>query len=199
MSQRRTSQELDETRARLVAAAKRIVRRSGAKALTTRALAKEANCAVGLPYKVFANREELVLELIAVELAEVARALEAWIATAGTDSVGDNLERFAAILLGADTPAVLGANEFDDEAFAQRLSSVTVESGIVRSFDDAIAEYLAEEQRIGRIRDDVDTDAFGFLITGAIHNLAMAGEHYPRPSKHQLHSYLQACATAIAP
>lgn len=199
MSQRRTSQETKATRAALVAAAQQVVRRSGARALTMRAVAQEAGCSVGLAYKVFANREELVLDLIAGELTEVSQALDRWIRTAGKHSVGGNLDRFASILLESETPALLHANEIDDVVFAQRLREITAESGIVRSFDEAIAQYLEEEQRQGRIRPGVDTDAFGFLITGAVHNLVTAGELYPRPARASLRRHLRACAEAIAP
>jgi AcrR family transcriptional regulator len=199
VTQRRTSQEIQTTRALLLAAAQQIVRRSGARALTMRAVAKEAGCAVGLPYKVFANREELVLELIMAELTEVSQALDGWIASAGKYTVGGNLDRFAGILLESETPALLHANEIDDQSLATRLRGITVESGIVRSFDEAIAQYLKEEQRLGRIRSDVATDAFGFLITGAIHNLVTAGEMYPRPARAALRRYLRSCAEAIGP
>ena len=48
----------DDLRSDLVQVAQRIVARDGAAALTMRALAAEAGCAVGLPYKVFASRDE---------------------------------------------------------------------------------------------------------------------------------------------
>ncbi|MFC7547759.1 TetR/AcrR family transcriptional regulator [Plantactinospora sp. GCM10030261] len=183
----------------LVTAAKRIVRRSGAKALTMRALATEAGCAIGLPYKVFMNRDELVLELVAEELVRLSREFRDWVSSAGRGTVGGNLDRFATILLDADSPAVLGVNDIDDVAISARLKRVTSESGLPRAFDAAIGEYLREEQRIGRVRADVDTEAFGFLITGAIHNLVAAGEQYPRPARRTLRSYLQACARTLAP
>lgn len=199
MTQRRTGQQIQTTRDSLVAAAQQIVRRSGAKALTMRAVAKEAGCSVGLPYKVFADREELVLEVIAIELGKVSGALDAWIASAGKHTVGANLDRFASILLESETPALMHANDIDDRSFEARLRTITAESGIVRSFDDAIEQYLLQEQHRGRIRPEVSTEAFGFLITGAIHNLVTAGEMYPRPSRASLRRHLRACADAIAP
>lgn len=199
MTRRRSSEETEATRTSLVAAARRIVRRSGAAALTMRAVVQEAGCSVGLPYKVFQDRAALVLELIVSELGEVSRALDAWVANAGKATVGDNLVAFARILLESDTPALLHANEIDDAAFVERLHEVTVDSGIVRSFDEAIGQYLAREQQLGRIRDDVATEAFGFLVTGAVHNLVTAGELYPRPPRADLDRYLRQAADAIAP
>ena len=199
MTARRTSEEKQGQRELLVSAARRVVRRDGAGALTMRAVAREAGCALGLPYKVFANREELVLDLVAEELGELTSALNAWVRTAGRHSVGGNLYRYARILLDGDVPALLHANKIDDQAFAQRLRDVTAASGLIDSFDSAMAIYLSEEQKLGRIRGDVDTATFGFLVTGALHNLVTAGDLYPRPSARQLRAHLDACAAALAP
>jgi hypothetical protein len=46
---------------------------------------------------------------------------------------------------------------------------------------------------------DVDVDAFGFLLAGAIHNLIMSGDAWPRPSRRQLRRRLDAVAAAITP
>lgn len=199
MTKRRTSEEVDAIRASLVSAAKVLVRREGANALTMRAVAREAGCALGLPYKFFADREELVLELVAAELAELTSALDAWLQTSGRRSVGANLERYAKILLDSDTPALLGANALDDAALKARVRRMTQESGLTHSFDEAIAAYLRAEQEFGRVRPGVNVDAFGFLIAGAIHNLVVAGELYPRPSRRELRRFLDECAAAIAP
>ena len=197
MTQRRTREEIDNIRARLVAAARKIVLRDGARAMTMRAVAQEANCAVGLPYKFFANREEIVLEVIAIDLGRITKKLDAWVKKAGKGSIGGNLDQFATIFLSSHVPALMQANQLDDELFMRKLEHATEESGIVRTFDDAVAEYLAIEQGLGRIRADIDTHAFGFLITGAIHNLVVAGSQYPRPSRAALRRHLNACATAI--
>jgi AcrR family transcriptional regulator len=199
LTARRTSEEKQGQRALLVSAAREVVRRDGATALTMRAVARQAGCALGLPYKVFANREELVLELVAEELGELTSSLNAWVRTAGRHTVGGNLYRYARILLDGDVPALLHANDIDDLAFAERLRDVTAASGLIDSFDTAMAVYLTEEQRLGRVREDVDASTFGFLITGAVHNLVTAGELYPRPSARQLRSHLDACAAVLAP
>ena len=62
-----------------------------------------------------------------------------------------------------------------------------------------MADYLAGEQKLGRVAADVDVKAFGFLITGAIHNLIEAGAAYPRPDRRRLRRYLSAVADQLAP
>ena len=61
---KRKPETTEQLRASLVADTLRVIARDGAAALTMRALAAEAGCAVGLPYKVFTDRHELVGEIV---------------------------------------------------------------------------------------------------------------------------------------
>lgn len=65
------------------------------------------------------------------------------------------------------------------------------------SFDTAVASYLRAEQRLGRVREDVDVAAYGFMITGAIHNLLTVGAAHPRPSRSRLTRVLDGIASSI--
>jgi AcrR family transcriptional regulator len=75
-----TPDSTEELRASLIEHAQRLVERDGAGALTMRALAAEAHCAVGLPYKVFADRRELVMELLRAEFVRLRAAFDELIA-----------------------------------------------------------------------------------------------------------------------
>src|SRR5258705_12724760 len=101
---RRTAEQTGQLRAVLLGHAYRLVTREGAAALTMRALAAEAGCAVGLPYKVFASREDIIAELILAEFERLRAAFRDLVASAGTGTVGGNLARYARVLL--DSPAV---------------------------------------------------------------------------------------------
>ncbi|MGH2444593.1 MAG: TetR/AcrR family transcriptional regulator [Candidatus Limnocylindria bacterium] len=186
-----------ELRTSLLTHARRLVERDGARALTMRALATEAGCAIGLPYKVFANREELVAELVLEEFIRLRTELDRWAAGAGGGTVGANLARYGRIMLDRDMPAWEMVGALDDRALQQAAASKAGPSGLLASFDATVRDYLAAEQRIGRIAPDVDVDTFGFLITGAIHNLLVAGPGYPRPEKHRLEGMLRAAADRL--
>jgi AcrR family transcriptional regulator len=76
----RSREATEELRASLVHHALQLVARKGAAALTMRALAIEAGCALGMPYKVFADRRELVAEMMRavcpqLELPDIAGAV----------------------------------------------------------------------------------------------------------------------------
>jgi AcrR family transcriptional regulator len=163
-----------------------------------RSLAAEAGCSVGLPYKVFADRAELVAEVIGAELARLRAELDALVATAGTRTVGANLARWASLLLG--TPALSLAEEVDDVARqAHAIEVAAGRTGIVPALEQSVVEYLRAEQRLGRVAGGVDTRAFGFLIAGAVHNLIVSGERYPRPTADQLSRMLRSVAATLAP
>lgn len=163
-----------------------------------RALAGEAGCAVGLLYKVFDDREELVIEIAVSELSDLGRRMAAWAAETGARSVGENLDLYASILLDAELPALAYAESLDGERLTAQLADSAEASTFFDSLGDAVAEYLEGEKRRGRVREDIDPPAFGFAIAGAIHNLVASGPGYPRPTRPELRRYLHAIATTIA-
>lgn len=195
---RRAAETTEALRASLIEHARRLIARDGAAALTMRALAAESDCAVGLPYKVFTDRQELVAEICHAEFQRLGSAYDDLAARAGTATVGANLTWFAELLL--NSPAVALAHEiFADEVLAKAVTARVHETGIgPAAFETAFARYLASEKQAGRVAPDIDENAFGFLLAGAIHNLIMSGDAWPRPTRRQLKQRLDAIAAAIA-
>jgi AcrR family transcriptional regulator len=196
---RRSAAETDELRASLLGHAQRLIARDGPQALTMRALAVEAGCAVGLPYKVFARREELVGALAHLEMRRITAEIAAWVAGAGRRTVGENLGRYAAILLETERPALVLADTIGDAGLDAAVAGGAHETGLLASFDTAVADYLRAEQKLGRVAAGVDVTAYGFLITGAVHNLVVSPPAYPRPDPRALRRMLSAVARQIAP
>lgn len=196
---KRAPETTEALRASFVEHACRLVAREGAAALTMRALAAEAGCAVGLPYKVFTDRRELVAEICHAEFERLGDAYDELARRAGTATVGANLTWFAQLLL--DSPAVELADEvFADETLAEAVTARVHETGTgPGAFETVFAHYLATEKRAGRVAPHVDETAFGFLLAGAVHNLVVAGAAWPQPTRHQLRQRLDAVAAAIAP
>jgi AcrR family transcriptional regulator len=194
---KRSAETTETLRASLIDHARQIVTRDGAPALTMRALATEAGCATGLPYKVFTDRHELVVEVVHAELDRLHAASDELLGRVATGTVANNLAWFSEIIL--DSPAVALAPEVaGDHALSKAFTAKVHGTGIgPGAFETAFAGYLAAEQRAARIAADVDTDAFGFLLAGAIHNLIMSGEVWPRPTRRQLQQRLGGIAAAI--
>jgi AcrR family transcriptional regulator len=195
---KRSEETTRRLRAELLEHARTIVRRDGAAALTMRALAAEAGVSLGLPYKVFADRREIVTEIVRGEITTLRAAAEELVATAGRGSVVDNLTRFAEAIL--DSPAAPLARELHSDD--QLLGSVTGAADAAgvgpTGLVSALGRYLVAEQHAGRVAGHVDTDAIAFLLAGALHNLLIAGPAWPRPNKRELNQNLAGIAAAIA-
>lgn len=195
---RRSSDATEELRASLLERAERLVARDGPAGLTMRSLAADAGCAVGLIYKVFANREDLVVELISREFIRLRREFDDLVAAAGSRTVGQNLGRYAQLLLSS--PAARLSHSVSSTAdLREAIDAKAHQSGVVAALETTVADYLAAEQRIGRVDAGVDTHAFGFVISGAVHNLLVSGDPYPRPSRRQLDTMLAAVAARLVP
>ena len=195
---RRSAETTDALRLSLVEHALRLVARDGAAALTMRALAAEAGCAVGLPYKVFADRRDLVTAVVHAELERLRSAFDELLARAGRHTVGGNLTWFADVLL--DSPAVsLGDEVAADATLTTAANTEFHTTGLAEAFDTLLPDYLAAEQRAGRVDPSLDGQAFGFLVVGALHNLLVSGPGYPKPSRRELRRLLDAAAAGLAP
>jgi AcrR family transcriptional regulator len=196
---RRAAEATEALRAALIGHARQLVNREGASALTMRALAAEAGCATGLPYKVFADRQDLVLQVVHAELGRLQAASDELMARVGTRTVGANLAWCSDAILDS-TPVALIREVASHDQLSKAVTAKVHSTGIgPGSFETGVGSYLAAEQKAGRIDADVDTAAFGFVIAGAIHNLIMSGDAWPRPSRRQLRQRLAAIAAAIAP
>lgn len=190
-------EKAEAQRTALIESARRIIRRDGASALTMRALAVEAGCALGLPYKHFADREELVVEIVHSELERLRAAGEDLVSRAGTATVGGNLAWYAEVML--DSPAVALAREvISDHGLSKALAARAHHAGAGPDvFATSFSRYLIAEQRAGRVDADVDVAAFAFLLAGALHNLIVSGEAYPRPNRRGLRQILGAIADRL--
>jgi AcrR family transcriptional regulator len=193
---RRSPESTARLRASLMAHARQIVVRDGADGLTMRRLAEEAGCAVGLPYKVFSDRSELVGELLRLEFEGLRARLAAWERSAGSSTVAENLGRYARLVL--DSPAVTVAAALG-RAGSAAVDAAARRTGVVNELEGAVIRYLAAEQERGRVDGEADAAAFGFLVAGAIHNLLVSGELYPRPDEAALERALEAVAGRLAP
>jgi AcrR family transcriptional regulator len=174
----------------LIEHAARLVRRDGVKALTMRALAKEAGTALGLPYKVFAGRGELVAALVDEQFRRLTDLLDDMVAAAGTGEVADNLFRFAEAVLGSESQLIHLAGDVHDPALVEKSEEFPHGSRFISTLPTAITRYVAAEKRAGRIRAEIDEETIGFFVTGALHNLAVSGEAYPRPSLDEIRRML---------
>jgi AcrR family transcriptional regulator len=195
---RRSEETTRRLRADLLEHARTIVHRDGAEALTMRGLAAEAGVSLGLPYKLFVDRREIVADIVRHELETLRRAGDELLAAAGRGTVSGNLTRFAEEFLDSSGVALVHELHADVEL----IGSVTAAADQIgvgpTGFLSVLGDYLRAEQQAGRVAQHVDTVAIAFLLAGALHNLLIAGPHWPRPDRQRLKRHLAGLAAAIA-
>ena len=155
-------------RANLLTHARAVVARDGVAGLTMRGLAAEAGTAVGLSYKAFASREELLWELTWRSLTELSQQLDEWVTRPG-GRLADRLMEFSDLHAASLAPVLV--DHVTQGPHREELFRAAVDAGLTRSWAVLMTKFLLARQENGDICDDVDVEAFGFVITAAIHHV----------------------------
>ncbi len=158
-------------RARILDAALAVLTERGILALTTKEIARAAGCSEGSLYTYFANKESLLLAVMAERLPPFIPLLHAMLERAGEDTLLDHLRevaRLAAQFYQKLTPiaaSVLASPELSEGLRSKGLGP--------HRANQSLATYLRIEQRLGRIRAGVDVDVVATLLLGACQQRAM--------------------------
>ncbi|WP_018657480.1 TetR/AcrR family transcriptional regulator [Actinomadura flavalba] len=155
----------------LIATAERLITARGTTGLTVRAIAREANVAVGLLYNHFEDKEELLALAMRAYLTSAQRSLPPLPAPA--DVPLDDLLRahiaHGTALHAAILPALAGLTTQPE--VLRRLAALPSPDPDWRH---RLAADLAAARDLGRIAPDVDVTAATTLIVGACHEPVVA-------------------------
>lgn len=158
-----------ELKNKIAEAAERVLLTNGLAKTTTKEIAKAAGCSEGSLYNHFQSKEDLFLHVLRGQLKHLMGTLSSLRSLAGQESVRSNLEKVAYAAL---------------EDFASSMSlicSVFSEPGILRRHregftsrnegphraNEAVAAYVASEQKLGRVREEADPRAAADLLLGS--------------------------------
>jgi AcrR family transcriptional regulator len=176
----------------LIATAARLIDQRGSAGLAVRDIAREAQVADGVLYNYFEDKEDLLVHALLAHVGNVMNSAPQLLPPPGEGTVAENLRAFIdggiATLLRV-TPAfagliaqpkvlarfhaMVGGDPAFDPASADR-GEAAQDGGEAarddrRGLPDLLTAYLRGEQRLGRIRADVDIDAAAALVVGAMH------------------------------
>ncbi len=162
------TQRGEATRARLIEATRSVVREVGYAHASTRAIAQAAGVAEGTIYRHFPDKASLFFATVLSANAPIVAWVTTLPARAGEGTVEENLTD-AAIRLAGLRDQILPlelAIAADPELAAQRRQAIAAAgSSLPPGPPEAVAAYLAAEQRLGRVRGDIDPrDAAGILL-----------------------------------
>jgi AcrR family transcriptional regulator len=165
------TQRGEATRTRLIEATRRVVREVGYAHASTRAIAQAAGVAEGTIYRHFPDKASLFFATVLAANAPIV----AWVATlparAGQGTVEANLTDAATRLAGLrDQILTLElAIAADPDLAAQRRKAIAAAgTSLPPGPPEAVAAYLAAEQRLGRIRADVDPREAAAVLLGVL-------------------------------
>ncbi len=172
----------EETRAKLIEATRRVVREVGYAHASTRAIAHAAGVAEGTIYRHFPDKVSLFFAAVVESNAPVVEWVTALPDRAGMGTVEGNLIDAAVQLasLRDDIMPLEVAMAVDPELAAQRQKVIAAAgSSLPPGPPDAVATYLVAEQRLGRVRADVDPREAAEILLGvlfALGTVAPAGD-----------------------
>jgi AcrR family transcriptional regulator len=156
------------TRQLLLDAAAAVFSECGYARATTKEIARAAGVAEGTIYRHFSDKRDL---FTAVFTARNAASFE-WLldlpALAGTGEVRENLQRLVGMIEDVETNmAPLQAAMWSEAALAKTLLSSAAERGMPGPSLAPllpVTQYLEAEQKLGRIRRDIDAERAAFAL-----------------------------------
>jgi AcrR family transcriptional regulator len=164
------------TRARLVETTVAVVGEVGYAHASIRAIAQAAGVAEGTIYRHFPDKASLFFAAVLESNAPIVEWVSALPGRAGQATVEANLIdalTHLAALQDQIVPLEL-AILTDPELASHRRQVLAAGGGLPAGPPEAIAAYLAAEQRLGRVRGDVDATQAAVVVLAALFGLVVA-------------------------
>lgn len=165
----------EATRARLIEATRNVVREVGYAHASTRAIAQAAGVAEGTIYRHFPDKSALFFATVLETNAPIVEWVTSLPERAGRRTVEANLIDAVVQLAGLrdDVIPLEMAIAADPELAAQRRRALAAAgSSLPPGPPEAMAAYMAAEQRLGRVRADLDPTEAASLLLGALFAIA---------------------------
>ncbi|RSM66061.1 TetR/AcrR family transcriptional regulator [Amycolatopsis sp. WAC 01376] len=157
------------SREEIVAAAAKVMREQGYAHATTKAIARAAGYSEALLYKHFKDKTEIFMSVLTERLPGLGTTLDELMKTAADTPLAANLARLARITLSFYLESFpIAVSLFSSrELLATHRERVMSRDGGPDVPLGRVIEYLGEEARLGRIREDADLEASASLLLGA--------------------------------
>jgi AcrR family transcriptional regulator len=163
-----------DLRFQLIEAASRLIRTRGVAALTTREIAREAGCSDGALYTHFPHKSDLLMAVCQERLPDLRGQVGDLVSRVGSGTVEGNLEELirATQTFMAELVPIATAVAADSELRMRHRAGFDGEVIPPRRTLEALAGYVAAEQRIGRVAANVAPQVFASMLVGACYSAA---------------------------
>lgn len=157
------------TRRYILAAAEQLLRSRGLARLTNKDIAQEAGCAEGTLYKHFETKEELILATIRENLPDLLALVHA--ERIGQGTIEENIRDVALAVVDyyRKLLPLTTALFADMELLSHFRLWMQEQKGGPLSIYEKVASYIAAEQRLGRLKPEIDPFSCASLLLGACH------------------------------
>ncbi|GCE13280.1 TetR/AcrR family transcriptional regulator [Tengunoibacter tsumagoiensis] len=192
------------TRQQILEATERVIQQLGIARVTTKEIAREAGCAEGTLYKHFEHKEDLFLQVLQENLPEFVLALHDH--QPGQRTVQENLLAIAeAAFLYYTQLTPLAASFFaDTELLTRHRTWMDTHQIGPQRLPARVAEYIQQEQQLGRITPQLDPLTISHLLLGPCFQLAfnysfLGTPRQPHEASLHLKSILEVLVSGLIP
>ena len=182
------------------------MRSRGLARITTREIARKARLAEGTLYNHFHDKDEIFVAVLKRNVAELSSLLHDLPLRVGQGSVLDNLQPVAEAAIGFHLKvAPLICSLLADQKLLAGVRRMMQERHIgPQRSAEALAAYIAAEQRLGRINSRVDPPAVAGLILGssfytAVFQLFFGRQNTTEHLKRAMHQTIDAVVAGLKP
>ncbi|MEV6968269.1 TetR/AcrR family transcriptional regulator [Hamadaea sp. NPDC051192] len=162
-----TGVALRDVRQQLFDAAERILLRDGPSALTSRAVTDEAGVAKGVLHKHFADFDEFLADFVLDRAGQ--SATHALLDSAGTGTVAGNVTEALTALFSSVALAIVPLVTFRTQLRVRLRRTWPAGVPVLTEGAITLGEYLAAEQRLGRVDAAADPQTLGAMLIGTAH------------------------------
>lgn len=193
-----TGVALRDARSRLLAAGERVLLRDGPAGLTSRTVTEEAGVAKGVLHRHFADFDDFLATLVRERIAAVDAMSVDLGDQAGRRTVIENLSTALARMFDPLGLAVVRLVLSRDGLRARLRTGARQGIPVLTEGADGLAEYLAAEQRVGRIRADATPAVLANALIGTGH-LLFAAELGGPPDESAVHEVVEGIIVGAEP
>jgi AcrR family transcriptional regulator len=156
------------TRDEIIRATTELIDEGGVLSATTRAIAERAGCAEGSIYRYFPDKHALFHAVLFGRFESFWAMLEELPGRAGQGSIAGNLEHIAleALAFYRGIGPMVGAQLSDPRLMSEQRAAWEREGGGPMRALRAVRDYVAAEQRLGRIDPAAEPDIVGRELLG---------------------------------
>jgi len=197
---------MNDNRQNIIDATDRLLQTHGLARLTTREIAHEAGVAEGLIYHHFKDKAELIFEVIETRVRETKTYMQNLPLEVGKSTLLKNLEDILVLVYHAHyeiTPII--NTVFADQKLRIRLQEIVKERNMgPRYAIEGLDVYLAAEQRLGRVSDDVNTSVLAkclwmISIQSAMLDRWTGNESDENHARREIRDYVKIMMTGFEP